>query len=96
LINSYIGYNNQLSTWQDITVSLCPNDTWANGFNIFINCDGLGIISVNLYCSDIVGNVLSSVSYSNSPNFNTLSQWQIPNYCSGKYFLKGFIIFTFI
>ena len=97
LINSYIGYNNQLSSWQDATVTLCQNDTWANGFNIFINCDGFGIITVSLYCSDLLGNFFSSVNYSNSQNFNTLSQWEIPKYCAGNYFLQGFLlIFAFI
>ena len=90
IIYAYIGYDNSLASWLDGTGSICPPDTWSNGFNLFINCNGFGVITMNLACTDVYGNLVTNVNYSNDINFNGLSQWQKPQFCSGNHFLKGF------
>lgn len=78
------------SVWLDETVTFCPNETWAIGFNFYTDCDGgYGGITLDLYCDNYLDNQNYLVRYPNDPNFNTNANWGISQFCPIGNFING-------
>lgn len=83
--------NNSEAIWLDTSVTWCPNETWAIGFNIYSNCvDGYGVISIELSCGNLAGAYNTSVRYQNSLSFDSSnSNWGLSQTCLSRDFLNG-------
>ena len=85
-------YTNPNADWLYSSIEFCPDETWAMGYAVYSNCQGLGIIDIELKCGDINGNYQNSVIYALNSNLNGQGTWQIAKYCTGVHFLQGILV----
>lgn len=88
VLHTDLEYLNPLSYWKENL--LCPEETWAIGFNVYSNCIDFGIINIILFCADYNMNIVQNITYTTSTDFdNENTSWQIEKYCSNGHFLRG-------